>query len=67
MEVFTNPLLKTDKEQLNFIPLTIKEQNNLIKNLIKIRLINNPSITPPTFEELILLWCNTPYSENLIK
>ena len=66
MEVFTNPLSKTDKEQLNFIPLTIKEQNNLIKNLIKIRLINNSSSTPPTIEELILLWCDTPYSENYI-
>ena len=66
MEVFTNPLWKTDKEQLNFIPLTIKEQNNLIKNLIKIKLKNNSSITPPTIEELILLWCDTPYSENYI-
>lgn len=66
MEVSTNPLWKTDKEQLNFIPLTIKEQNNLIKKLIKIRLINNPSITPPTIEKLILLWCDTPYSENHI-
>ena len=66
MEVSTNPLWKTDKEKLNFIPLTIKEQNNLIKKLIKIRVINNPSITPPTIEELILLWCVTPYSENYI-